>query len=343
MIRSLVTAIAPIRVADVGGWTDTWFAGHGAVCNIAVYPYVEVQIAVMPRTENNPLVQVHAENFNLRFAIEDLTKVYDKMPLLECALRRMHIPDEVQLDVTIHCEVPPGASTGTSAAVSVGIIAALDRLTPGRLTPYQIARLAHRIEAEDLGLQSGIQDQLCSAYGGINLIEMTAFPHASVSPIHLSNAHWWELERRLALVYVGRPHQSSAVHQEVIRHLGDNTAIDPRLERLRQLAYKANDALAEGDWSALGKVWDANTQVQRELHPALVSPDFERVIAMAKEHGALGCKVNGAGGDGGSVTILTGSRSETKRAMLQSIGKEGYTTIPVLLARQGLRVWDTHQ
>lgn len=337
----LITAIAPIRVADIGGWTDTWFAGHGAVCNIAVYPYVEVQISVLPRVFDKPRVQVHAENYNLRFAIDDLTKEYDKLPLLECALRRCGIPNEVCLDVTIHCDVSPGASTGTSAAVSVAIIAALDRLTPGRLTPYQIARLAHRIEAEDLGLQSGIQDQLCSAYGGINLIEMTAFPHASVSPIHLSNAHWWELERRLALVYVGRPHQSSVVHQEVIRHLGENAATDPRLERLRQLAYKAKDALAEGDWSALGKVWDANTQVQRELHPALVSPDFERVVTMAKEHGALGCKVNGAGGDGGSVTILCGPRSDVKRSFLRMIAESGYTPISLYLARQGLRVWES--
>ena len=40
----LTKAVAPIRICDIGGWTDTWFAGHGAIFNIAVYPYVEVQI-----------------------------------------------------------------------------------------------------------------------------------------------------------------------------------------------------------------------------------------------------------------------------------------------------------
>ena len=41
-----MNAVAPIRICDIGGWTDTWFAGFGAVFNIAVYPYVEVQIQV---------------------------------------------------------------------------------------------------------------------------------------------------------------------------------------------------------------------------------------------------------------------------------------------------------
>ncbi|GDY12633.1 hypothetical protein LBMAG53_15110 [Planctomycetota bacterium] len=338
----ILTAVAPIRVADVGGWTDTWFAGHGRVCNLAVYPYVEVQVACLPRAIDFPRVQVHAENYGLRFSIEDIDRAYDKLPLLECALRRLGIPDHLRLEVSLHCEVPPGASTGTSAAVSVAIIAALDQLNPGRRTPYEIARLAHQIEAEDLGLQSGVQDQLCAAYGGINLIEITAFPNASVSPVPVPNSIWWELERRLALVYVGKPHQSSKVHQEVIRHMGDGASSNSRLERLRGLALKAKDALALGDWSMLGEVWNENTQVQRELHPALVCSDFEKVISIANDHGCLGAKVNGAGGDGGSVTVLCAGRSDAKRAMLRNMVQAGYCPIPIYLARQGLRVWSDH-
>ncbi len=334
-----ITAVAPIRVADVGGWTDTWFAGHGRVCNIAVYPYVEVQITTRERRPDQPRVAVHAENFGLRFSMEELDRAYDKLPLLECALRRLQVPERISIDVSLFCEVPPGASTGTSASVSVAIIAALDRLSGGTLTAYEIARLAHRIEAEDLSLQSGIQDQLCAAYGGVNLIEMTRFPDASVSPLHLPNALWWELERRMALVYIGRPHQSSAVHQEVIRHLGPDAHADPRLERIRSLALRAKDTLLRGDWAGLGRVWNENTEAQRALHPALVGPDFEKVIAIATAHSILGCKVNGAGGDGGSVTLLCGPRSDAKRALLRDLVQAGFTVIPLYLARQGLRVW----
>ena len=45
---SIINSVAPIRICDNGGWTDTWFAGHGQIFNIGVYPYAEVQIAVYP-------------------------------------------------------------------------------------------------------------------------------------------------------------------------------------------------------------------------------------------------------------------------------------------------------
>jgi D-glycero-alpha-D-manno-heptose-7-phosphate kinase len=88
-----------------------------------------------------------------------------------------------------------------------------------------------------------------------------------------------------------------------------------------------------------GTVLDANTQVQRDLHPKLVCGDFERVMAIARDHDALGCKVNGAGGDGGSVSILSGGSSSRRRVMLAALAEEGFTVVPVYLARDGLRVW----
>ena len=42
-----IHAIAPIRINDIGGWTDTWFAQRGKVLNMAVFPLVEVRIQVL--------------------------------------------------------------------------------------------------------------------------------------------------------------------------------------------------------------------------------------------------------------------------------------------------------
>jgi len=142
---------------------------------------------------------------------------WNKHPLLEAAIDFMGIPDDLAFEVTIYSEAPTGASTGTSAAVTVALIGALDCLTPGRQTAHQVALTAQRIETEMLHQQCGIQDQICSAYGGINFIEMYTYPHASVSPVQIPNTDWWELERRLALIYLGKSHQSSSIHEMVIR------------------------------------------------------------------------------------------------------------------------------
>ena len=146
---------------------------------------------------------INAENYGERYMLTP-EKHWDKHPLLEAAIEYMRIPKDLSLEVTIYSEAPSGASTGTSAAVTVALIGALDQLTPGRLTPHEAALAAQRIETEMLGQQCGIQDQLCSAYGGINYIEMYQYPHASVSQIVVPNAIWWELERRLALVLPGQ-------------------------------------------------------------------------------------------------------------------------------------------
>jgi len=338
----IVNGVAPIRICDNGGWTDTWFAEYGKIFNIGVYPYAEVQIEVFPYDGGDARIVLYAENYGERYVVHPERVGYDRHPLLEAAIECMHVPDDVAFQVTIFSEAPSGASTGTSAAVTVALVGALDCLTPGRLSLHEVARAAHSVEVDMLHLQSGIQDQLCSAYGGINFIEMTQYPLASVSQITVPNTVWWELESRLALIYLGKSHHSSAVHEKVIRELEDAGPDCKRINDLRATAEKSRDAVYAGDFEALGRAMVENTEAQRALNPDLVSEDAWHVIRVAQEHGALGWKVNGAGGDGGSLTILCDGLSHVKRAMIREIEQESelFKNIPIYLSRYGLRVWE---
>lgn len=338
----IINSVAPIRICDNGGWTDTWFAKYGRIFNIGVYPYAEVQIEVLPFEGQDDRIVIHAENFGDRYVLSPERIGYDKHPLLEAAIEYMRIPRDIAFQVTIFSEAPSGCSTGTSAAVTVAMIGALDRLTPGRMTPHEVANTAQKIETEMLGHQCGIQDQLCSAYGGINYIEMFDYPHAMVSPIQVPNSTWWELERRLALIYLGKSHSSSKVHQRVIQSLEDAGPDCPQLKDLRQTAGKSRDALYAGDFAALGGAMIENTEAQARLHSELVSEEAWKIIEIAKGHGALGWKVNGAGGDGGSITLLGGAFSSEKRAMLHAIEAANplFKNMPIYLSRTGLRVWE---
>jgi D-glycero-alpha-D-manno-heptose-7-phosphate kinase len=124
--RSVVNAVAPVRICDNGDWTDTWFAEQGKIFNIGVYPFAEVQVQV----------------FSLG-ALEE---------------RIIGVPKDLAFEVMIYSEAPSGASTGTSAAVTVALIGALDCMTTGRMTAHEIALRALYIETELLGQQYGIQD-----------------------------------------------------------------------------------------------------------------------------------------------------------------------------------------
>jgi D-glycero-alpha-D-manno-heptose-7-phosphate kinase len=339
----VINSAAPIRICDNGGWTDTWFAEHGKIFNIGVYPHAEVQIDIHHRDDQEQQIIIYAENYGERYAPQHTDSTWDRHPLLEAAIERMEVPDDVAIHITIFSEAPAGASTGTSAAVTVALIGALDLMTAGRLTPHQIAYLAQSIETDMLKQQCGIQDQLCSAYGDINFIEMHQYPYASVSQIQVPNGTRWELERRLALVYLGQSHASSQVHEKVIRALEEAGPTAKQLKALRSTAEPSRDALYAGDFAALGRAMIRNTEAQRDLHPDLVSADAQRVIDIAQAHGASGWKVNGAGGDGGSLTILCGASSPVKRAMIREIEAENalFKNIPIHLSRFGLRVWET--
>jgi D-glycero-alpha-D-manno-heptose-7-phosphate kinase len=338
----IINGVAPIRICDNGGWTDTWFAGQGKIFNIGVYPYVEVQIAVYPAAARPDRIVLNAENYGERYAVLRGQPEYRRHPLLEAAIEEMAIPDEYALEIAIYSQAPAGCSTGTSASVTVALIGALDALTPGRLTPHEVAYRAHRVEVERLGLQSGIQDQLCAAYGALNYIEMFAYPHATVSQIQVPNTIWWELERRLLLIFLGKTHSSSAVHEQVIADL-EQGAKASALDALRRAAERSRDAVYAGDFAALGRAMIENTEAQAALHPALIGSEARELIALAKEHGALGWKVNGAGGEGGSVALLCGASASARRSLLQTIAQANplFQPIPIYLSRTGLRVWES--
>ncbi|MFI5008628.1 MAG: GHMP kinase, partial [Solirubrobacterales bacterium] len=119
----VVNSVAPIRICDNGGWTDTWFAKHGSVFNVGVYPYAEVQVAVF---EGAGEVVLHAENYGARYAVAPPPAPWGPHPLLEAAIAYMKVPRDHRLEVTIHSEAPTGAGTGTSAAVTVALVGALD-------------------------------------------------------------------------------------------------------------------------------------------------------------------------------------------------------------------------
>ena len=138
----IISSVAPIRIRNPDG--PTWFAEHTIL--ISRISYAEVQVEVYgPEFEGERIV-INAENFGERYAMHPETPGWDRHPLIEAAIRKMGVADDFRFQVTIFSEAPGGASTGTSAAVTVALIGALDRLTPGRMTPHEAAYAAHSVE-----------------------------------------------------------------------------------------------------------------------------------------------------------------------------------------------------
>ncbi len=291
-----VVATAPVRVADVGGWTDTWFAAEGAVCNIAVGPGARVEVR---RRDDHAVALVHPQ-------VEDGS-------LLRLAVEHAGV---VGVDVHVSTAVPPGSSLGGSASVLVALVAALAAVAGEDLAPDEAARRAHHVETAVAGRESGVQDHVAAAHGGVSWIEVGPFPAWRRAPIAAPPG----LAGRLLTVHLGGAHDSSALHRGVIaRAEAGDGHVHRVLAELAGLAGEARDRLVAGDVDGWGAVLTAGTEAQARLHPALVGDDARGLGQLALAHGAAGWKVNGAGGAGGSVTLVAPGDAGRRAALLAAL------------------------
>ena len=320
-----------MRICDIGGWTDTWFYPKGAVFNICVNLYSNVSIT--PNNTNQ--INIISENLHLRTIIEDLDNIeYDgTLDLLKAAVKIMNI--KTGIDINISADAPPGCGTGTSASVAVALIAALAQLSNKELKSSEIAELAHNLEVEELKLESGVQDQYAAALGGINFMEIT-YPEVKMVPLEVENKKIFELENQMILVFLSS-RSSSEMHRAVIENYnkGDSSTLKS-FDTIKSCAYEMKRAIQSDDLTYMGELMNKNWEAQKQLHHLMVNPIIKKAEQLATNNGAIGFKVNGAGG-GGSVSIIAGIGKEY--VLKQKLIENDFQILPVKIDFMGVQTW----
>jgi D-glycero-alpha-D-manno-heptose-7-phosphate kinase len=322
-----VLARAPVRICDIGGWTDTWYYPEGAVFNFCVDLYSYVRIIQNKLSK----IRIFATDLGKSAEILDFRKIeYNgNLDLLKAAVKRMEIEDG--LDIYVRADAPPSCGTGTSASVAVTLISAIATYKGLHLNHKEIANLAHKLETKELGLESGVQDQYAASFGGINFMEVN-YPKVRISTIKIDEKKIFELENQFILVYLSS-RSSSEMHKAVIENYkkGDSKTLNS-LNIMKECAYSMKKAInsdIEDIGDIMNRTWDAN----KKLHPLMVNPVISKAEKIAKTNGAIGFKCNGAGG-GGSATILAGRGHgyQIKKALVEN----GYNIIPFKLCFKGV-------
>lgn len=310
-------AQVPNRIVDIGGWTDTEWAEYGCVTNLGVitrlYDQIKAEfigVTVLVGKIKSDYISIRASDpaYNITATIADIEKPLQKNLLLA----NLHLIHQIQplepgLVIYVISPVLPGASMATSASVSCGILrATLEKdICDNRM---EIALLGVSAEIDIMRGKSGAQDQFCASYGhGASFIDIIQFPGATCEEIIIPSQAKKALEKGLITVFYGQ-HNSSDVHKMVIEHLSGEGPDSPKLENLRVLAVNARDALKSGDLDVFGQIMKENTERQRELAGDLVCDKADSLIKHSKNFSVLGWKVNGAGGEGGSISFLFPSK-----------------------------------
>lgn len=316
----------PVRICDIGGWLDTWFAEYGEILSLSVssryfnsrgsYRNIKVAATKTRTRKNKGILVICAADpsYDVQCSISNIKKgKFDRKNLLLASVYmvRKYLDSNFDIEIDIHSPYPPGASLGTSASVSVAVIKAI---SDDKISEKEIAEIALAAETKILGGQSGTQDQFQAAHGSngsINYITVTKYPETKLQKINISPKTLKALEDGLITVCYGT-HTSSAEHEKVIKELEKNGPKDPRLQALRGLSKKAKKCLEREDLIGFGKVMQKNTDAQRKLCKGIISSRADSIIEISKMNGAIGWKVNGAGGDGGSITLLFPNRKKAE-------------------------------
>ena len=330
-MSGIIFSRAPVRICDIGGWTDTWYCPNGAVFNLCVDLYSYVRI--VPSSNNS--ITIISENLNLQTEINNLNKIeYDgNLDLLKSAVKRMRIKKGA--NIYVRTDAPPGCGTGTSASVAVALIAALAKFSEKILIPEEIASLAHKLEVEELKLESGVQDQYAAALGGVNFMEVS-YPSVEVTPIPINNKKICELESQLILVFLSS-RSSSEMHKAVIENykIRDSKTLQS-FEIIKNCAREMKRAIYSKDLVYMGELMNKNWTAQKNLHTLMVNSVINKAELIAFNSGAIGFKLNGAGG-GGSATILAdiGKEYSLKKKLVEG----GFKILSTKLDFKGVQTW----
>lgn len=315
-----VDASSPLRISFVGGGTDFphYYEEHGGAVLSATIDH-RVRVTISPRVDR----QVTVRSLDLGHLVEyhlDEGPEYDGvLDLAKAAIDRVGVAGGI--DVAIRSDAPAGSGLGGSSALVVAVVAALAALGRIPMTADRLAQLSYSIEREDLGIPGGSQDQYAAAFGGFNLIE---FDRAGVhvSPIRLAPSTLAELEAKLLLCYTGSVRRNVGIIDRQIamwREGREETRMG--LKELQELAYVMRDAVEAGHPDELGARLRDAFEAKMRMNPSITQhTGVERMLELAREAGATGGKMCGAGGGGYLLLYCAPEAQPRVRAGLTELG-----------------------
>jgi len=325
---------APVRISFGGGGTDlpAYYERHGGMVVSTTISFYFYTILTLGRTEGVQIISADYRALTQRPTCEDL--IWNGDLSLPRAIT-YHFNPRDGLNIFLASQVPPGTGLGSSGSAAVSMIKALAFWSGLDLGPAEVAELACYIEIDKMGMPVGKQDQYAAAFGGLNCFRFSR-EGVNVETLRLSPETLEILERRLMLFFTGSSRQSSSIlhRQKQASQQGDRATLR-RLDTIKELGGEVHSALKRGDLEAFGDMLHQSWMVKRELTEGVTNPHLDRCYQTARDNGALGGKVTGAGGGGFLMLYCPTDRQEEVTKALTELGLQ-YR--PFTLEHHGVQV-----
>lgn len=286
----MIISRTPYRISLFGGGTDyhTWYQEHGAAVlatTINHYCYLHCRLL--------PAFFEHKSRIVWRMVEQVMENHEIQHPSVRAVLEYL----DMNQGIEIHHQgdLPARSGLGSSSAFTVGLLNAMYALQGNISSKRELACEAIHIERDILNENVGVQDQIETAYGGLNKIVIHANGTFEVMPLVLSAKRLDMLQNHLLLFFTGVSRTASDIAGDKIRSIPTKQV---ELRAIRELVDVAADILTTGDITDIGRLLHESWMLKRQITSS-ISPTFiDDIYLKARNAGALGGKLLGAGGGG---------------------------------------------
>lgn len=217
------------------------------------------------------------------------------------------VPDAT---IVVRSSIPIASGLGSGAAVSTALVRALAEFTGCPLSPAQVSELVFEVEKIHHGTPSGI-DNTVIAYE-----QPVYFVRTEASGPHLISVG---APFNLVIADTGLP---SPTKRLVSRVRGgwkrDRGRYEALFEEIGEVAREAYRRIEAGDVEALGPLMDKNHALLIQL--GVSSSTLDGLVDTAREEGALGAKLSGAGQGGNMLALVNAEDAENVVEALKEAG-----------------------
>lgn len=288
----MIISRTPTRISFFGGGTDypVWYLENGGmVLSTTINKYSYVTARYLPK--------IFDYKFRIRYFKTEETQSLDEIKhpsVRECA-RKLGIAEG--FEVIHYADLPAGTGLGSSSTFTVGMLHSFYSLLNHMPTKRELALEAINIEQEVIGESVGSQDQIAAAFGGFNKITFGGANKFDVDPIIIEKERLDELHRKLLLCFTGFSRSAANIARQQIL---DTPSKVRELVSIEGLTKEAFDILRNPfhDLNDFGKLLDESWKIKRSLTPQISTPAIDEIYTIARNKGAIGGKILGAGGGG---------------------------------------------
>ena len=215
-------------------------------------------------------------------------------------------------------DIPAGTGLCSSGSFTTALLKALHSFRRHLILPEDLAEQACEIEIDRLGEPIGKQDQYIAAYGGITSFKFQPNGKVEASPLRIDQDTLFGLEDNLLLFFTGYSRAASAILREQdVKSRDSDKDMTENLHFIKDIGRQSMDALEAGHLHRFGDLMNVHWERKKQRSSNMSNTHIDEWYDLARQNGAVGGKLIGAGG-GGFLMFYAEDKARLRKVMREA-------------------------